>query len=217
MKGTIGKETAPARGIGAREIAARRQQSIIDATMRCIARYSYSETTVDRICAEANIARGLIHYHFGSKDALMARTYQRLAADLLNASREAAAKATSTEEKLAAIIKACFAAPVFKPSTVKVWLGFWSVAQSDPVIGNAHKALYSAHRDTLKKLFDQIVQVCGTPIDGELAAATLTAVIDGFWLERARDPSSFKSVNALCGCMQVMNAFLLRKPCARNI
>ena len=42
-------------------------------------------------------------------------------------SRAAAANASGPEAKLDAIIKVCFAAPVFAPKNVKVWLGFWSV------------------------------------------------------------------------------------------
>ncbi|WP_244137576.1 TetR family transcriptional regulator C-terminal domain-containing protein [Burkholderia sp. BCC1644] len=193
-----------------------RQQSIIDATMRCIARYSYSETTIDRICAEAKVSRGLINHHFQSKDELMAQTYKRLATDLLDVSRAAAANATGPEEKLDAIIKVCFAAPVFAPKNVKVWLGFWSVAHSDPVIRKAHKELYSGYRQALKKLFDQIAEVRGGTVDSDLAALTLTAVIDGFWLELARDPTSFTAEDALTSCLRVVDTFLPPTKTARK-
>ncbi|MGK8208166.1 TetR family transcriptional regulator C-terminal domain-containing protein [Burkholderia cenocepacia] len=193
-----------------------RQQSIIDATMRCIARYSYSETTIDRICSEAKVSRGLINHHFQSKDELMAQTYKRLAADLLDVSRAAAANATGPEEKLDAIIRVCFAAPVFAPKNVKVWLGFWSVAHSDPVIRKAHKELYSGYRQALKKLFDQIAEVRGGAVDSELAALTLTAVIDGFWLELARDPTSFTAEDALTSCLRVVDTFLPPAKTARK-
>jgi transcriptional repressor BetI len=208
VKKVIGKEAVATRGRGVREMPAVRQQSIIDATMRCIARYSYSETTIDRICAEAKVSRGLINHHFQSKDELMAETYKRLAADLLALSREAAANATSPEEKLDAIIKVSFAAPVFASRNVKVWLGFWSVAHSDPVIRKAHKELYSGYKQALKRLFDQIGAERSAPVDSELAALTLTAVIDGFWLELARDPTSFTAEEALRGCLRVVESFL---------
>ncbi|UQO36328.1 TetR family transcriptional regulator C-terminal domain-containing protein [Burkholderia cepacia] len=208
MKKTPGTAPVQARSRGIRETPAVRQQSIIDATMRCIARYSYSETTIDRICAEAKVSRGLINHHFQSKDELMAQTYKRLATDLLDVSRAAAANATGPEEKLDAIIKVCFAAPVFAPKNVKVWLGFWSVAHSDPVIRKAHKELYSGYRQALKKLFDQIAEVRGGTVDSDLAALTLTAVIDGFWLELARDPTSFTAEDALTSCLRVVDTFL---------
>ncbi|WP_249744846.1 TetR family transcriptional regulator C-terminal domain-containing protein [Burkholderia pyrrocinia] len=216
MKKTPGTAPVQARSRGIRETPAVRQQSIIDATMRCIARYSYSETTIDRICAEAKVSRGLINHHFQSKDELMAQTYKRLATDLLDVSRAAAANATGPEEKLDAIIKVCFAAPVFAPKNVKVWLGFWSVAHSDPVIRKAHKELYSGYRQALKKLFDQIAEVRGSTVDSDLAALTLTAVIDGFWLELARDPTSFTAEDALTSCLRVVDTFLPPPKTARK-
>ncbi|MEN2475531.1 MULTISPECIES: TetR family transcriptional regulator C-terminal domain-containing protein [Burkholderia] len=216
MKKTPGTAPVQARSRGIRETPAVRQQSIIDATMRCIARYSYSETTIDRICAEAKVSRGLINHHFQSKDELMAQTYKRLATDLLDVSRAAAANATGPEEKLDAIIKVCFATPVFAPKNVKVWLGFWSVAHSDPVIRKAHKELYSGYRQALKKLFDQIAEVRGGTVDSDLAALTLTAVIDGFWLELARDPTSFTAEDALTSCLRVVDTFLPPPKTARK-
>ncbi len=176
--------------------------------MRCIARYSYSDTTIDRICAEAKVSRGLINHHFQSKDELMVQTYKRLAADLQEVSRAAAAKASGPEAKLDAIIRVCFAAPVFAPKNVKVWLGFWSVAHSDPVIRKAHKELYAGYRQALKKLFDQIGEVRGVEVDSDLAALTLTALIDGFWLELARDPSSFTAEDALRSCLGAVENFV---------
>ncbi|WP_343049929.1 TetR family transcriptional regulator C-terminal domain-containing protein [Burkholderia guangdongensis] len=208
MKKTSGTAPASARGAGIRAAPAVRQQSIIDATMRCIARYSYSETTIDRICTEAKVSRGLINHHFQSKDELMAQTYKRLAADLLDVSRAATADAAGPEEKLDAIIRVSFASPVFAPKNVKVWLGFWSVAHSDPVIRKAHKELYAGYRQALKKLFDQIADVRGGAVDSDLAALTLTAVMDGFWLELARDPTSFTADEALRGCLSVVDTFL---------
>ncbi|MDN7903731.1 TetR family transcriptional regulator C-terminal domain-containing protein [Burkholderia diffusa] len=216
MKKTPGSAPVQPRSRGIRETPAVRQQSIIDATMRCIARYSYSETTIDRICAEAKVSRGLINHHFQSKDELMAQTYKRLAADLLDVSRAAAANATGPEDKLDAIIKVCFAAPVFAPKNVKVWLGFWSVAHSDPVIRKAHKELYASYRQALKKLFDQIAEVRGGTVDSDLAALTLTAVIDGFWLELARDPTSFTAQDALTSCLRVVDSFLPPPKTARK-
>lgn len=216
MKKTPGSAPVQPRSRGIRETPAVRQQSIIDATMRCIARYSYSETTIDRICAEAKVSRGLINHHFQSKDELMAQTYKRLAADLLDVSRAAAANATGPEDKLDAIIKVCFAAPVFAPKNVKVWLGFWSVAHSDPVIRKAHKELYAGYRQALKKLFDQIAEVRGGTVDSDLAALTLTAVIDGFWLELARDPTSFTAQDALTSCLRVVDSFLPPSKTARK-
>lgn len=208
MKATSPNETAAPRRRGVRETPAVRQQSIIDAAMRCIARYSYSDTTIDRICAEAKVSRGLINHHFQSKDELMAQTYKRLAEDLREISRDAIERANGPEEKLHAMIHVCFVAPMFTPKNVKVWLGFWSVAHSDPAIRKAHKEMYGNYRRKLEKLFDEIGKERGMSINSALAALTLTAVIDGFWLELARDPSSFKAADALDGCMLVVDSFV---------
>ncbi len=48
------------------------RQIILDATIACLKRDGYQGTTIGAICDEAGVARGLINYHFDSKDALIA-------------------------------------------------------------------------------------------------------------------------------------------------
>jgi 3-hydroxyacyl-CoA dehydrogenase len=67
-----------------------------------------------------------------------------------------------------------------------------------------------------QKLFDQIAEVRGGTVDSDLAALTLTAVIDGFWLELARDPTSFTAEDALASCLRVVDTFLPPPKTARK-
>ncbi|QKG21381.1 TetR/AcrR family transcriptional regulator [Actinomadura verrucosospora] len=47
------------------------KRALVDATMRIIADEGYRSTTVARIQEEAGVSRGLVGYHFGSKQGLM--------------------------------------------------------------------------------------------------------------------------------------------------
>lgn len=52
-----------------------RRAELIAAGLACMARGGIQEFTVDRICAEAGVSRGLITHHFGSMNGLLAAVY----------------------------------------------------------------------------------------------------------------------------------------------
>ena len=55
-----------------------RRRLLIAATTRSIAQHGYSGTTIERICSEGGVSRGLINHHFGSKEGLILAAYQQL-------------------------------------------------------------------------------------------------------------------------------------------
>ena len=54
--------------------AQKSRQTILEATMRCLVKYGYSETSTSRVCKEAGLSRGALTHHFTSKTALMVAT-----------------------------------------------------------------------------------------------------------------------------------------------
>ena len=192
-----------------REAPEARQGSIIEATMACIAAYGYAETTIDRICKQAGISRGLINHHFSTKDELMAKTYHRLADHLaLQTRRAVQAAGDEPEGALRALICASFQPDIFEEEHLAVWLGFWSVVRTTAAIAETHRALYAGYRRALTRAFERVQEKQDLTRDGALAATTLTALIDGFWLERALDPQAFSAAEARRAALMVAERFL---------
>jgi AcrR family transcriptional regulator len=53
------------------------EQALLDAAQRLFARQGIDQTTLVKIGEEAGYSRGLVHYHFGSKAALVERLAER--------------------------------------------------------------------------------------------------------------------------------------------
>ena len=49
-----------------------RRQLLIEAAERCLAEHGIQGFTIDRICREAKVSRGLISHYFAGKDDLLA-------------------------------------------------------------------------------------------------------------------------------------------------
>ena len=56
---------------------AERRQHILDAAVRCFARYGFHDATLARICDEAGVSRGAVYHYFGSKEEIITALRER--------------------------------------------------------------------------------------------------------------------------------------------
>ncbi len=71
-----GAEGTPANKKEAQTIRAR--ALLCNATISCLEKYGYAETTINRIVEEASVSRGALQHHFPSKEDLITETADRL-------------------------------------------------------------------------------------------------------------------------------------------
>ncbi|WP_171006462.1 TetR family transcriptional regulator C-terminal domain-containing protein [Pseudomonas sp. 2FG] len=184
-----------------REVVEIRRKSLIQATMRSIAKYGYAGSTIDKICGEAQVSRGLINHHFQSKDELIRQAYKELCEEwsfqtkgmLLGAERD-------PEDKLRSIIRASFGPALFKHDYIGVWVGFGSVIAKSPTLKRLNRELFAEDIATYQKIFEAIAQKRGKTINSRLATLSLLAMIDGFWNQWYLDPSAFTGEEAAQAC-----------------
>jgi TetR/AcrR family transcriptional regulator, transcriptional repressor of bet genes len=62
----------------ARQSAEARREMLIAAGLTCLAKDGILGFTIDRICLEANVSRGLITHDFKSIDGLLASIYETM-------------------------------------------------------------------------------------------------------------------------------------------
>ena len=66
-----------------------KKRAILDAAIRVFARSGYHDTRVSDIVDEADVAYGLVHHYFGSKDAVLNEPFTERWSLLLKATDEA--------------------------------------------------------------------------------------------------------------------------------
>jgi len=52
----------------------RSRQKLLTATLNSIAKYGFADTTLARVSAGAGLSRGIVNFHFRTKDALFLET-----------------------------------------------------------------------------------------------------------------------------------------------
>ena len=116
--------------MGRRETKEHRKRSLIEATIACINRYGYAESTIQRIAAEAGVTSGTIYRHFANKTELLEAAMRFLLRGALEEERRAVAAAPDDRAKLEAVITSKFADHVFTQEACVVWAHFWAKIQS---------------------------------------------------------------------------------------
>jgi AcrR family transcriptional regulator len=199
------KSGKPARAGHHREAPEVRRKSIIQAAMRSIAKYGFTGTTIGNICAEAQVSRGLINHHFGSKEELLRQAYQGLCEEWAFQARDVLLEAhRDPEEKLRAMIRVSFGPTVFKQEHLGIWVGFWSAIGKSPTLKKLNRELYKQDRDTYQRAFEEIARKRGKTVDSRRAAITLGALMDGLWLEWCLDPKGFTPQEAEAACLDLV-------------
>ena len=131
---------------------------------------------------EAGVSPGLLRHYFDGIDALIAETYRATGARVSQA-LQAAMKAKPEHDprsRLLAFVTASFRDPIANPELLATWLAFWSLSRTNVAIAQIHNEIYAENRSDMERL---IAACPNAPADTRLIAVTLTALVDGLWLE----------------------------------
>jgi len=195
----MNKPAATARN---RETPEVRRKLLIEATMRSIAKFGYAGTTIETICSEAQVSRGLINHHFGSKEELIRQSYKALRDEWVAATHGSVVdEFAEPEERLRALIRVSFGPTMFKQEYLGIWAGFWSAIGKSPALRKMNRELFDKDREAYEAIFEDIARRRGKRVDARRAALTVIALIDGFWLEWCLDPKSFTAAEAEAACL----------------
>ena len=174
---------------------------LIQATTRSIAKFGYSGTTIERICAEAGVSRGLINHHFGSKERLVLHAYRQLCEEWVRYTQGSVDANADPAEVLRDAIEKNFDTAVVKTESLGVWLGFWSVIPKSSELQKLDRALYKADLLHFQTLFERVASKRRIKLDARLQAIGLLALIEGLWLQRTLDAKSLSMDEARAACL----------------
>jgi TetR/AcrR family transcriptional repressor of bet genes len=163
----------------------RSRQKLITATLNSIAKRGFADTTLARVSAGAGLSRGIVNFHFRSKDALFLETLKFMSSEYQeNWTRAFDEAGPSAAEKLEAVMMVDFEPPISNRNRIAAWFAFYGEAKSRPTYMAA-----CADRDQV--IYEVMVELCRTIIeeggypnlDPERIADGLGTMTEGLWLD----------------------------------
>src|SRR5690349_12782122 len=156
------------------------RDALLDATRRVISRSGFAATTVGEITREAGASLGLLHYHFESKDEVVAEAFAEAAREDLASLRAISLRHEDPADRLAAFLEE---SEWSDSDSWRLWVDAWGESVHTPLVRDTLGRFDVGWRAVLAELIADGVRrgrwECADPQD---TAARLVAVLYGIGL-----------------------------------
>ncbi len=160
-----------------------RRQQLIEATIDSLAKRGYSDTTLADVAVGAGLSRGIVNFHFESKENLLVATLQFLSEEYSDHWQSALDKAGhSAASRLWALVHADFGRKICTKRKIAAWGAFWGEAKSRPTYQALCGARDVRYRETVIALCAELKVEGGYDYHPEPMALSLCAMMEGLWL-----------------------------------
>lgn len=185
---------------------------LAEAAARCLSQGGIGAFTVDSICREAGVSRGLINHYFGGLDGLLVEVYKSSLYASVNAHIEEARQRRASDagwepdEALVSLVQSNFSPAYFSRENLLIWLSLWGEIAVNPRLQAAHKQLYTAYRAELAELITAVALSRGHDVDASALARNFIALVDGLWLEWCLDATVVTPEDAEAAGFEMLEA-----------
>lgn len=160
-----------------------RRQQLIEATIDSLAKRGYSDTTLADVADGAKLSRGIVNFHFESKDKLLVATLQYMADEYATHWQSALDKAgPRPADRLWALVAADFDRRICTKRKLAAWCAFWGEAKSRPTYQALCGARDVKYQQTVVSLCEELKREGGYAYRAEPMALSLNAMLEGLWL-----------------------------------
>ena len=182
-----------------------RRVLLIEAGLACLARGGILGFTIDRICTEANVSRGLITHHFKSKSGLLAAIYGTMIGRLLSVVESPGdSSKAGADSHIAAIIEASFSLEALTRDSLRIWLVLWGEIATNPALLKAHRKQYARYRAGVEAALGALALDRTLEVDIPFIAMMFISLVDGLWLEWCIDPRQISETDAKEACRRLL-------------
>ena len=174
-----------------------RQQQLIAATIRSVAKNGLSDTTMATVSQQAGLSQGIINLHFQSKDRLLMETLRYIAEEYRLAWEKALSSAGKLPaDKLAALVSVDFSLPVCDRNKLAVWFAFWGESRSRLTYRKICAESSREYKQVLTALCEDLTRQGNHRVRAQHVAIGLLAMNSGLWLDMLISPSEMPAEKA---------------------
>ncbi|UCD78193.1 MAG: TetR family transcriptional regulator C-terminal domain-containing protein [Desulfobacterales bacterium] len=186
------------------------RKTLIDTTVDVIAKDGFSGVTMAKVAERAGLSRGICNFHFQTKEQLLLETLKALYQEFESAWQGAIAEAGSLPfEQIRSLIKTNLEPPVADAKKIAVWLAYWGETPSRATYLKICQARDIAWEKAVEAILRQMSKTGFTSHGMSLAkiAQTLTAMMDGIWVEYLLSPDRLSPKEAVQACYAYLCSF----------
>jgi AcrR family transcriptional regulator len=174
----------------ARELSGEKAQRIVEAMRSSVARRGISGSTFEHVAREAGVSRGLLHYYFGTKEALLVEVVRRDTEHRIARLDHPLGEAGSVDEVLEILVADLEDSIQNEPGFWVLLFDLFTAGRRNPEIQREVGELFNRTRDHVAEILraKQSEGVISAAADIDAVVALLFAMADGIALQVLSDP-----------------------------
>lgn len=159
-----------------------RQQQLIEATIDSLAKRGYSDTTLANVADGAGLSRGIVNFHFESKEKLLVSTLQFMSDEYAGHWNAAFEKAgPRAADKIWGLVNADFDRRICTKRKLAAWCAFWGEAKSRPTYQALCGASDQNYQTHFTELCAELKAEGDYAYDAEPMALGICSMMEGLW------------------------------------
>lgn len=175
-----------------------RREQLINATIDILEKRGFAATTLSDVTERAGLSRGIVNFHFESKERLFLETLQFMSDTHCAHWQNALDKAGDQPgKKMRALIVADLDKKVCNKRLVTAWVAFWAEAKSRPAFKKLCWLKDDKYLAELKSLCSNFKKEGDYRFDVQNTAVAIYAMQEGLWLRLMLGGKDFKREMAL--------------------
>lgn len=127
---------------------------ILEATIACFGRYGYDRASIKIIAEEAGVSRGLLHYHFASKEELFVAAVARMAERIYGEIKGRTREDSDPLPRLTAAANDLYTLLIKDPALANFMLELVGTANHNEAL----REHYITHRDRQREFMREIIE-----------------------------------------------------------
>lgn len=173
-----------------RELTGEKANRIVEAMRSSVARRGISGSTFEHVAREAGVSRGLLHYYFGTKEALLVEVVRRDAEHRIARLDEPVGRAGTAEDVVAALVANLEDSIQNEPGFWVLIFELFTAGRRNPEIQREVAKLFNRTRDHVAEILraKEGEGVLSLRFDADAVVGFLFALADGVALQMLSDP-----------------------------
>ena len=173
-----------------RELSGEKASRIVEAMRSSVARRGISGSTFEHVAREAGVSRGLLHYYFGTKEALLVEVVRRDTEHRIERLDAPLAAAGSADEILQILVADLEDSIQHEPGFWVLIFELFTAGRRNPDIQREVGELFNRVRDHMAEIFraKEREGVLKLRYDADAVVGYLVALADGIALQTLSDP-----------------------------
>ena len=173
-----------------RELSGEKAQRIVEAMRSSVARRGIAGSTFEHVAREAGVSRGLLHYYFGTKEALLVEVVRRDTEHRIARLDEPLGTAQSVDELLEILVADLEDSIQNEPGFWVLLFDLFTAGRRNPEILREVGELFNRTRAHVADILraKQAEGVISPRLDLDAVVALLFAMADGIALQVLSDP-----------------------------